>query len=86
MSLTSGNHLDRRLDLVSGQNPQLDARLRELGDAVGGALLQLVLDRSSADDLQIPLDRRRGLGHQRLSVHARPGRGLGRAPLFAKRV
>ncbi|KAJ2864202.1 hypothetical protein GGH94_003066 [Coemansia aciculifera] len=48
--------VDGRLRLVAREHPQLDAGQRQLRDRLGHAVLQLVLDGSPANQLQLALD------------------------------
>jgi hypothetical protein len=61
--------VDRCLDLVAGEDPELDAGLLEVADRGADLVLQLVLDRGGADQLAVLLDLRLQLLHFLLAVN-----------------
>jgi len=61
----------RRTLLVAGQHPDLDARQQQVGDGVGHAVLQLVLDGRGAQQRQVLLDFLEHLVQLSVAVHYR---------------
>ena len=60
--------VDRGLLLVAREHPDLDAREREVVDGLGHAILQAVLDRARAEQLEPRAERALDLVHQRVDL------------------
>lgn len=48
-------NVDGRLHLVPREHPELDAGLAKVGDRRGNVVLELVLDRRGADNIEVAL-------------------------------